>query len=119
MGKWADRKKNPKYGLLMRQNAATFGLADEIQRAMALRGVRQADLSSRLSKTRAWVSKLLNGDQNLTVFTIVEVADALNFDVSFNLVPRIELHSIQQVSLDVNRETSTVTRFTPELRICA
>lgn len=41
-----------------------------------------------LGKSRAWISKVLRKKQNLTFFTAVQIADALDMDVRIRVVPR-------------------------------
>lgn len=88
MGRWKDLQNDPQYQLLVRQHRATLDVAAQIEAQMRAQGVKKSGLAERLDKTRAWISKLLHGGQNLTVFTIVEVANALNSDVGIQLVPR-------------------------------
>jgi transcriptional regulator with XRE-family HTH domain len=40
-------------------------------------GLKQSDLAKRISKSSAWVSKVLNGNQNVTLDTIAEIGWAL------------------------------------------
>jgi transcriptional regulator with XRE-family HTH domain len=40
-------------------------------------GLKQSDLAKRISKSSAWVSKLLSGNQNVTLDTVAEVGWAL------------------------------------------
>jgi transcriptional regulator with XRE-family HTH domain len=40
-------------------------------------GLKQSDLAKRISKSSAWVSKLLSGNQNVTLDTVAEIGWAL------------------------------------------
>ncbi|TAK72259.1 MAG: XRE family transcriptional regulator, partial [Dehalococcoidia bacterium] len=52
------------------------------------RGVSRAELAERLGTSRAYVTKLLEGQENMTVKTLVRVANALEMKVAMKLVPR-------------------------------
>jgi transcriptional regulator with XRE-family HTH domain len=56
--------------------------------AMQARGVSRSDLADRLGTSRAYVTKLLDGQENMTLKTLVRVANALDMKVATKLVPR-------------------------------
>ncbi len=56
--------------------------------AMQARGVSRAELAERLGTSRAYITKLLEGQENMTVKTLVRVANALEMKVGMKLVPR-------------------------------
>ncbi len=56
--------------------------------AMQARGVSRSDLAERLGTSRAYVTKLLDGQENMTLKTLVRVANALDMKVATKLVPR-------------------------------
>lgn len=89
MGRWAERHKNGQLSLGVRQHMATLEVARQIEGQMQSAGIKRSQLAERLGKSRAWISKLLHGGQNVTVFTLVEVADALGFDLDVKLRPRL------------------------------
>lgn len=86
--KWNDRKNDPKYQLLLKQNQAAFMATHAIEEALERKNINQSGLATTLGKSRSWISKLLAGGQNLTIFTLVAVADALGMDVQVRLVDR-------------------------------
>ena len=62
-------------------------LTEDICEIMEAKSITRADLARRLGKSRAWVTKLLRGDRNLTLRTIVEVLWELGYKVSVSAEP--------------------------------
>lgn len=54
-------------------------LTEEICDIMEAKGWSRSDLASRMGRSKAWVTKILGGDQNLTLRTIVSVFRELNY----------------------------------------
>lgn len=52
-------------------------VAARIQNLLEGMGLKQSDLAKRISKSSAWVSKLLSGNQNVTLDTIAQIGWAL------------------------------------------
>lgn len=73
--------------------------------------VTKTELAERLGVTQAMVSKLLNGNRNLTVKTLVNVAEALNVEVDIVFRERKSM-VWSSPSQQVERERIPVT-FTP------
>ena len=63
-------------------------LYEDILRVMEEQGVTRAELASRLSCSKAYVTKLFNDSTNVTLYTLVRIALALGCDVELSLVPR-------------------------------
>ena len=63
-------------------------LTEQIAAQMKERGISRSDLAERLGTSRAYVTKLLDGHENMTVKTLVRVANALEMKVGMKLVPR-------------------------------
>ena len=59
---------------------------EEICRQMAQENVNRAELARRLGVTRQFITKLLNGNPNLTVLTLVKIAVALGARVKMNFI---------------------------------
>jgi len=66
-------------------------LTEQISARMKERGITRARLAELLGVTPAAVTKLLNGNSNFTLKTLLKVGDALNleFNVSFSTVKSI------------------------------
>ncbi len=62
-------------------------VAGRITAAMEASGVTRAELARRLGTSRAHVSALLNGERNLTLRTLREIASALDMRLEVDLTP--------------------------------
>ena len=69
------------YGVLL-------DVTEGIVKRMIEQGVRRTDLAERLGTSRAYVTKLLDGQENMTLKTLVRVANALEMKVDAKFVPR-------------------------------
>ncbi|MBI5284266.1 MAG: helix-turn-helix transcriptional regulator [Chloroflexi bacterium] len=78
---WEDDPESELYGVLL-------GVTEDIVRRMIEQKVRRSDLAGRLGTSRAYVTKLLDGQENMTLRTLVRVANALDMKVTTKLVPR-------------------------------
>ncbi len=88
MGRLADRLRKTGFQLRVKQERAALDIVDQISDAMSIRHVSQADLAGKLAKSPAWISKVLHGGRNIEIFTAVELADALGFDIAVSLRDR-------------------------------
>ena len=66
-------------------------LTEQICEIMETEGISRADLARRLGKSRAWVTKVLHGDRNLTLKTITEVLWELGYKSSIQTEPRLDI----------------------------
>jgi len=89
---WTERRRDPEFVLKVKQHRATLLATQRLELAMKRNAWTQARLAKGLGRTSAWISKLLHGGRNVTVFTLVEVADALGLDVEVSFPPRSEQH---------------------------
>jgi transcriptional regulator with XRE-family HTH domain len=62
-------------------------LTERITATMNTLGVNRAELARRLGVSKAFVTKLLNGNPNMTVRTMVSVAKSLGCDVIIDICP--------------------------------
>ncbi len=51
-------------------------------------GLKRADLAKKMSVSRSYVSQILGGKPNMTLATIVKLADALRMELQIRLVSR-------------------------------
>ncbi|MDE3094454.1 MAG: helix-turn-helix transcriptional regulator [Chloroflexota bacterium] len=63
-------------------------LEEQICAAMQATSIARSELAERLGTSRAFVTKLLSGHANLTLRTLVRVANALDVDIDLRLRPR-------------------------------
>ena len=73
----------------------TYGLLIEINEGICARmdalGMSRAELARKLGVSRAAVTKMLNGQPNMTLKRLVTVAMALHAEVEVNLRPKKEV----------------------------
>ena len=63
-------------------------IAEQIYLAMQKDGINNAELARRLGKSRPYVTKVLSGNVNFTLETLVNIGDALNCEISLGLKPK-------------------------------
>jgi len=63
-------------------------ISEQIYLAMNQQGISNADLARRLGKSRAYVTKLLRGNTNFTLESLVRIGRALSNEVEINLVTK-------------------------------
>ena len=100
MTKLADLVRAPGFDLEVKQFECVLEYVTAVEHAMEAKQVTQSALARILGKTRAWVSKVLGKKRNLTFFTAVELADALEMDVQVRVVSRAgsQLHVLDRSS---------------------
>jgi transcriptional regulator with XRE-family HTH domain len=89
MSKLADLVNAPGFGLEVKQFECVLDYVTSVEQAMEAKHVTQSALARVLGKSRAWVSKVLGKKRNLTLFTAVELADALGMDVQIRVMNRV------------------------------
>ena len=68
-----------------------FQVAEEISRLMRDQNMSRAEIAERLGVSRAYVTKILNGNPNLTIKTMLRLAEALGRELSIQFVPKVEM----------------------------
>lgn len=61
--------------------------AIKVEKLMEYRGVKQKDLAQKLEQSPASISKVLRGDANLTIETMVKLVRALDAELEINIKP--------------------------------
>jgi transcriptional regulator with XRE-family HTH domain len=69
--------------------SVVIDLTEQICEIMEAKGISRADLARKLDKSRAWVTKVLRGDQNLTLKTVVDVFWELGYRIEFESHPKM------------------------------
>lgn len=77
-------EESPGYSL----EGVKIEIAEQIYLAMEAQQVSQAELARRLGTSRAYVTKILQGNVNFTLQTLANLAQALECDWRFNLSPK-------------------------------
>lgn len=86
---WLDKQvrkyqHKPEYEL----GALLLDLNVDVIGGMERLGLSRTDLAERLGTSRAYVTKLLDGQENMTLKTLVRVANALEMKVDARFIPR-------------------------------
>ena len=82
-----------KAGLTYHVEGAIIEFTEEICRIMEVQGVSKVELAKRLECKPAFVTKLLSGQNNFTIETMVRVARALESEIKIHLQgPGVESH---------------------------
>jgi len=68
-----------------RVEVAALRFVGEVVAAMRFGGIKQASLAARLGTSEPYVSKVLRGDTNFTLGTMVRIADALGKELHLHL----------------------------------
>ena len=68
---------------------------DRLIAEMDAQGVSAAELARRMGTSRAWVSKVLQGENNLTVASMGKLAFALGLRVRADLAPLDEVSGVE------------------------
>jgi transcriptional regulator with XRE-family HTH domain len=63
-------------------------ISDQIHEAMEREGIKPAELARRLEKSRAYVTKILQGNANFTIDSLVQIARALGYRYAPLFVPK-------------------------------
>lgn len=66
----------------------TRQFCEAISRRMDEVGMQRATLAKKLGTSPAYVSMVLNGNQNMTIRTLERIATALDFNVAIVLAPK-------------------------------
>jgi transcriptional regulator with XRE-family HTH domain len=61
---------------------------EQICSLMSKQDISRAQLADRLKVSRAWITKLLRGNRNITLKSLVDVAHELGYRADLKLVPR-------------------------------
>lgn len=63
-------------------------ISEQINQLMKRENVSKAELARRLEKSRAYVTKILQGNANFTLDTLVQIARALGYRYTLLFVPK-------------------------------
>lgn len=94
MASLLERLGTKRFRLGVKQHALVLEFTTAAEDAMNASGITQSDLAKRLGKSRSWVSKIFRRKPNLTFFTAVEVADALEMDVEIRATRSLLLPNV-------------------------
>ena len=75
-------------GVEYRQQALVLRLSERILSRISELGISQADLARRMGVSRPMITRLLTGDSNFQLRTLLQLADALEMDFIADFAPR-------------------------------
>ena len=78
-----EAEKTPEYQF----EKTVVDITERICEIMQDKGKSRADLARELGKSRAWVTKMLSGDQNMTIKTVIEILWSLGYKFEIKAEP--------------------------------
>lgn len=90
-------------------------IGEDIAFLMEQQGLTRSQLAERLGVSRAYVTKILNGNPNLTIKTILKLADVLAQDLEINFKIKREILAQQSAALPKTTLCSMEDLFELEL----
>jgi len=104
---WAEQElkgleRDPEYEL----EKLLLDVNEAIVERMHMLALRKVDLAKMLGVSRAWVTKLLNGNENVTLATLIRVANVLGVQVAIDLVPYEALNGSAEDAFEDEFEVS-------------
>ncbi|MHB1099533.1 MAG: helix-turn-helix domain-containing protein [Burkholderiales bacterium] len=100
MATFSDRLKEARASDSYWVETAKLDFALEFTRHMKEQGVSKSEMAKRLKTSPAYITKLLRGDANLTIESMVKAARALNCDFHTHIAHRNA--SVRWVDVHVN-----------------
>lgn len=82
-------------------------ISDQIDRLMVAQGVSKAELARRLKKSRAYVTKILQGNANFTLDSLVQISRALGCKYVPAFVPINVWKQIESIKLSASTTVKT------------
>lgn len=79
-------------------------ISEQIHKAMEREGVKPAELARRLGKSRAYVTKILQGNANFTIDTLVQIARALGYRYTPLFMPRVQWNPANEIHVTARAE---------------
>ena len=70
-----------------RQQALVLEIAERVHARLQQLGISQAELARRMGVSRPMVTKLLAGDRNFQLKTLLHLGDALDMELKVEFVP--------------------------------
>ncbi|HSD47184.1 MAG TPA: helix-turn-helix transcriptional regulator [Pyrinomonadaceae bacterium] len=86
------------------KEVARAEISDQISRLMALQKISRAQLASRLGKSRAYVTKILQGNANFTIDSLVQIGRALGCRYTPVLLPNTLWERVEAIKLSSTAE---------------
>jgi transcriptional regulator with XRE-family HTH domain len=86
--KWFKEKLDTfKDDIVFQTEKVILDFTEQVVLFMEKQEMNRVDLAKRLGVSKAFVTKLLNGNPNLTIKTMVNIAKNLGCELSINILP--------------------------------
>jgi transcriptional regulator with XRE-family HTH domain len=86
-------------------------ISDQIHSLMERQKVKPSELARRLGKSRSYITKVLQGNANFTIDSLVQIARALGCKYAPVLIPRNVWNEVEKIrlsaSIDVGSEVAS------------
>jgi transcriptional regulator with XRE-family HTH domain len=94
-------------------DAAKLELSEQIYQAMESKGITEAELSRRLGVSRAYVNKILQGNVNFTIETLVKIGQALDYKFEFQFVDKTTKADVLDAEIVYEKIEKTIPMPSP------
>ncbi|MGC3974147.1 MAG: helix-turn-helix transcriptional regulator [Nitrospira sp.] len=96
-----------------------FNIAEQVCKIIEGQGVSRSELAQRLAVSPAYVTKLLNGNPNLTIKTLLKISDALGQTLDIRFAPKLEIAQSVTTSFvsDPHVQAQTFSAFVAPLTV--
>ena len=88
MARYDDLLRRTEQSLAYWVAGAEIEFTEELSRAMEENGVSRAELARRIGSSQAYITKVLRGNVNFTMATMVKLVRALDMELKVRLAPR-------------------------------
>lgn len=88
-----------------------FEVAEQTCKLIENQGVTRSELAQRLEVTPAYITKLLNGNPNLTIKSLLRISDALGQTLDIRFAPKLEIAQSTMTSCAPGFSIPTVLEY--------
>jgi len=87
-----------------------YSFTEELARAMEERHISRSELARRIGTSPAYVTKIMGGDVNFTVSTMVRLADAVGLRIDLNMTSKEKNYTDKKEGQDYLPEVATAKK---------
>lgn len=84
-----------------------YSFTEELARAMEEQHISRSELSRRIRTSPAYVTKIMRGDVNFTVSTMVRLADAVGLGIEMKITSKEKIYSDKKEGQNYLPEAAT------------
>lgn len=113
MNKYKELRQKAKNSLVYKVQGITMKFADSIYQMMQENNINSTELAESLKTSNAYISKVLRGEANYTVETMVKLASAVNCKLEIDVVPnnKANIWKTDQSACLVYSDKKTLKQF--------